>query len=117
MNIKFRMPKLNHNLKKSSMMKELLMTFIATTLSIVLTFGTAHYLDQKAKKDLGRQTAMMVIHDMDNTVKLLKELAKEEENESNTARYIIDHLDMIDSLEYDSICKVLQYISPFSDAD
>ncbi len=117
MNIKFRMAKLNHNLKKSSMMKELLMTFIATTLSIVLTFGTAHYLDQKAKKDLGRQTAMMVIHDMDNTVKLLKELAKEEENENNTARYIIDHLDMIDSLEYDSICKVLQYISPFSDAD
>ncbi len=88
MNVKFRMPKFNQNLDKSSMMKELLMTFIGTTLSIVLTFGTADYIDKKEKKNLGRQTAMMVIHDMDNTVELLKEFGKEEKNGIEMARYV-----------------------------
>ena len=61
------MPKMYQHFVRNSMMKELFMTFIGATLSIVLTFGTAHYIDLREKKALGRQTAMMVIHDMDNT--------------------------------------------------
>lgn len=110
MNVKFRMPKLQLNFIKSPTMKELLMTFIGTTLSIVLTFGTAHYVDEKNKKDLGRQTAMMVIHDMDNTIELLKQMSKTEQQINELSRYIIDHFDMIDSIDRDTIWDLTDYL-------
>ena len=109
MNAKFRMPKMQLNFIKNPMVKELLMTFIGTTLSIVLTFGTAHYVDQKEKKALGRQTAMMVIHDMDNTVELLKEYSKDEKKGLELARYVIDRYDTMDSISQDTIWGVIRY--------
>ena len=115
--VKFRMPKLRLTFIKSSMLRELLMTFIATTLSIVLTFGTAHFIDEKNKKALGRQTAMMVIHDMDNTIELLKALAKEEELANEMARYIIEHYDMIDSIDEDTIWTLSDYLTDDSNED
>jgi hypothetical protein len=109
--VKFRMPKVQLNFIKNSMFKELLMTFIATTLSIVLTFGTAHFIDEKHKKDLGRQTAMMVIHDMDNTIELLQSMAKEEEQANEMARYIIDNYEMMDSIDEDTIWTLSDYLT------
>ena len=103
------MPKLQLNFIKNPMVKELLMTFIGTTLSIVLTFGTAHYVDQKEKKALGRQTVMMVIHDMDNTVELLKEYSKDEKKGLELARYVIDRYDTMDSISQDTIWGVVRY--------
>ena len=110
MNVKFRMPKFNTNLDKNSMMKELLMTFIGTTLSIVLTFGTADYIDKKEKKNLGRQTAMMVIHDMDNTVELLKEYSKDEKKGLELARYVMDRYDTMDKIGEDTIWQVINFL-------
>lgn len=98
MNVKIRMPKKYQHFVRNSMMKELFMTFIGATLSIVLTFGTAHYIDLREKKALGRQTAMMVIHDMDNTVELLKELGKDEKENVELTRYVMDHYDTMESI-------------------
>ena len=54
MNVKFKMPKFGRKLTGGSMMKELLLTILGTTISIVLTFGTAQYLEdhqaEQAKK-------------------------------------------------------------------
>lgn len=61
------MPKFS-NFTKKSWLSELGMVFMGTTISIVLTFGTAHVIEQYEKKKAGRQMAIMVIHDMDNTV-------------------------------------------------
>ena len=44
MNVKFKMPKFDRQLTGKGWWKELALTFIATTISIVLTFGTAHSL-------------------------------------------------------------------------
>ena len=71
MNVKFRMPKFKGNQKSTNIVKELVLTTIATTISIILTFGTAHYFEQKQKKADARLMAMMVIYDMDNTAKQL----------------------------------------------
>ena len=92
------MPKMYQHFVRNSMMKELFMTFIGATLSIVLTFGTAHYIDLREKKALGRQTAIMVIHDMDNTVELLKELGKDEKENVELTRYVMDHYDTMESI-------------------
>ena len=45
MNVKFKMPKFRHDLTKKGWLKELLMTFLGTTISIVLTFGTAQLIE------------------------------------------------------------------------
>ena len=46
MNVKVHTPK---NQKMGSTMKQFLLSLVATTISIVLTFGTAAWLDDKKK--------------------------------------------------------------------
>lgn len=91
--------------------KELLMTFIGATLSIVLTFGTAHFVDQKQQREDARQMAMMVIHDMENTAQQFKDFAKSEERYYNSAQYLLEHLDQPDSLTIDSIYLFVAYVT------
>lgn len=64
MNVKFKMPKFGRALTGGSMAKELLLTTLATSISIVLTFGTAMWLEHRQKEKNRRQTAMMVISDI-----------------------------------------------------
>lgn len=110
MNAKFKMPKFGRDLTVKGWMKELLMTFLGTTISIVLTFGTAQYFEHKQKNADARLLAMMVIHDMDNTVGLLRRLAKEDVDGEKDARYVLDNLDKLDSLEYNLLSRAINYI-------
>ena len=64
MNVKFKMPKFEHDPKGKGWLKELLMTTLATTISIVLTFGTAAILERKQQEDNRRQITLMVISDI-----------------------------------------------------
>ena len=49
------------------------MTFIATTFSIVLTFGTAALIDKKQKGKDKRQMAMYVLYDMNRSIELIEQ--------------------------------------------
>lgn len=64
MNAKFRMPKLWNNPSAKGMLRELLLTTLATTISIILTFGTAAYLEHKQQQKNRRQITLMVISDI-----------------------------------------------------
>ena len=64
MNVKFKMPKFGRKLTGSSMLRELLLTTLATTISIVLTFGTAAFLEHKQQEKNRRQITLMVISDI-----------------------------------------------------
>ncbi len=64
MNVKFKMPKFGRKLAGSSMLRELLLTTLATSISIVLTFGTATWIERRQKEKNRRQTTMMVISDI-----------------------------------------------------
>ena len=64
MNIKLHTPK---SLKMGSgmgSMKQFLLSILATTVSIALTFGTAAILDGKKKQKEKREIVMMVMYDM-----------------------------------------------------
>lgn len=108
--IKVLMPKFEA-LKGISWAKELLLTFIGTTLSIILTFGTAHFVEQKQNREAGRQTAMMVIHDMENTADLFSEWEKDEEQYFNCAEYVLEHKDEIDAISEDTLQALTAYLS------
>lgn len=64
MNVKFRMPKLGKVTTKS-WARELLMTILGTSISIILTFGTAAWLDRRQQEKNRHQTAMMVISNIE----------------------------------------------------
>jgi hypothetical protein len=75
MNVKVRMPKFGKKMRtKKYWLKELLLTILATSISIVLTFGTANLIDNHHKKVAQRKMAMMVIHDIDETIRQMEQV-------------------------------------------
>ena len=117
MNIKFKMPKFWRRLEWSGMAKELVLTFIGTTLSIILTFGTAHYLEQKQLRADGRQTAMMLIHDMEDCAETMEQYVKSEEEEFKLSQYVIEQMDRIDSIAEDTLSGPYFYITKSAPTD
>ena len=53
-------------------LKDLLMTFLATTFSIVLTFGTAALIDKRQKEKNKRQMVMYVLYDMNRSLDMVE---------------------------------------------
>lgn len=49
------------------------MTILATSISIVLTFGSANLVESHHKKRAQRKMAMMVIHDIDESIKQMEQ--------------------------------------------
>lgn len=75
MNVKVRMPKFGKkpNVKRS-WIKELLLTILATSISIVLTFGTAYLIERHQKLAARHQMAMMIIHDIDESINQMEKV-------------------------------------------
>ena len=55
--------------RKVSSWKGFLMTLAATTVSIVLTFGTTAIIDRKKQNAEKREMVMMIMYDMRETLK------------------------------------------------
>ena len=117
MNVKFKMPKFGRKLTGGSMVKELLLTTLATTISIVLTFGTARFIEKRQAEQAQRQTAMMLIHDIDESVAVLESLAESEEKQKSAIQYVIDHYDQIDSLPKDTLYTALTMLGSIYNVD
>lgn len=114
MNVKFRMPKLG-NLNKKSWLSELGMVFMGTTISIVLTFGTAHIIEQYQKKKAGRQMAIMVIHDIDNTVQKFRSYALEEEANYKMVQDVMMNIDSRSTISEDSVTTLMRFLTVIKD--
>ena len=116
MKVKFKMPKFGNNLTGKGWWKELALTFIATTISIVLTFGTAQYFEHKQKVANGRLMAMMIIHDIDNTVETLTELGKEHVAMAKMAQDLMDNQDRLDAVFADTLERVQNYLVAYDNS-
>ena len=53
---------------KSSDTKQFLLTLLATTISIILTFGTSAVIDRRHKEASKKEMVMMIIYDFDKTI-------------------------------------------------
>lgn len=111
MNVKVKMPNFRKPKNGSSVTKELLMSVIGTTISIVLTFGTAYLIDNHQRKAEGRDIAMMVIHDIDQYVEIFREEAEEDTERHDLTMYVLEHIDSIEAIPSDTIDTVISYIS------
>ena len=90
--------------------RQLLMTVIGTTISIILTFGTSGIIEKNKKKTEGRQLAMMVIHDIDNTAEMFRRMSKDEKNSFTQAQYVLNNLDKTADIGSDTLNTVLMFV-------
>lgn len=116
MNIKFRMPHIGTKSKSGSVVRELLLTTIATTISIVLTFGGSAYFEQKKKKSDARLMAIMVIHDMENTALQLRMASEQTGQQAEPAHYVWENFYRLDDIGEDTLKLALSYIVEESSA-
>lgn len=100
MNTKFKLPKFGRNLTGGNMLKELLLTTLATTISIVLTFGTAAWIEHRQKEKNRKQTTMMVLCDIYVFEKQL------EQYDSVYVSNWKDALEKLQTLSHDSIMNL-----------
>lgn len=95
----------------TSLVKWLMTSIVGTTISIALTFGTSHIIENQKKNVEGRQAAMMVIHDMESYAELFRSLAEKETASHDLAVYVLDHLDNLNELSEDTLKEVAYYIT------
>lgn len=108
--MKLKTSAIRRHVTRNSTIKEMLLTTIATTLSIVLTFGSGQWIENWKERRDGRQMAMMVISDIDENVTAFKELAKWEEEHYELARYVERYLDQIEQVPEDTLLEAFQYL-------
>ena len=72
MNIKLHTPKSLKTGSGMSSMKQFLLSLLATSVSIALTFGTAAIIDYNAKQKAKREIVMMVMYDMYNSLQSIE---------------------------------------------
>lgn len=110
MNAKFKMPKFGRNLSSNGVLKELLLTTIGTTISIVLTFGTAHYVEQQQADKSRRLLAMTIINDIDQSLNITKRLIELEEEGRTVSFHLLDNIDRLDSIPSDTLYMFINYV-------
>lgn len=111
MNIKFRMPKFGQNSKLTGLAKELLTTIFATTISIVLTFGTAYWLEQRQAKKARKIMAMTIIQDIDMTLEAIRGRIEYEEQGFCISRYLMQNIGRLDSIQGDTLKRFFGYVT------
>lgn len=110
---KFKMPKFGRDLTVKGGVKELLMTFLGTTISIVLTFGTAAWLEKKEAENARRLLAMTIISDIDQSLEVVKNRLKYEDECSGISYYLMWNCHRLEEIGSDSIDAFLNYVTNF----
>ena len=90
---------INTNTNNSSDMKQFLLTLLATTISIVLTFGTSAIIEKHQKKAAKKEMVMMIIYDFDKTIEQVQVADSAFRLASKTEQEIALHPEYFDSLQ------------------
>ena len=89
---------------------QLLISIIGTAIGVGLTFAVNNRMDNRKKEENQRLMAIMVIHDIDESINSLKTLKENMETGYNAAMYVREHLDQLDSLPNDTLSLALSFI-------
>ena len=111
MNIKFKMPKFHRTLTNKSMWKELLLTFLATTISIVLTFGTAHLLDMRQRAKDRKMSALMVTGNVERFARVIDGLADDLMQRDTIASWLLGlPMDSLDKVPHHTMVEAVNAV-------
>lgn len=100
MNVKLHTPKTLKAGSGLSSAKQFLLSLLATTISIVLTFGTAAIIDHHKKEAAKKEMVMMIISDMDKTIEQVMVADTEFHEASRLEQEVAVHPELYDSLRF-----------------
>ena len=90
--------------------KQFLVTLLGTSIGVALTFTLNGVRESHKKERAQRLTAVMVIHDIDNTVEALKIIKKQEELRSTQVLLWQDKPDSLMTAPFDTVYSVLRWL-------
>ena len=99
MKTQYKTPKLM-NIRTSATMKQFLLSLLATTVSIVLTFGTSAVIDQRHKEKDKREMVKMIIYDFDKTIEQMQDASSAFEKAKQKQQELALHPEYFDSLRF-----------------
>lgn len=110
MNVKLHTPKSMKAGSGISTFKQLLLSFVATSISIALTFGTAAFLDKKKEEADKREMVMMILNDFDKSIAQLEALDSSAVAAFETQLSILEHPETfekrkIELINFEADCK------------
>ena len=84
--------------KPSSGTKQFLLTLLATTISIILTFGTSAVIDRRHKEAAKKEMVKMIIYDFDKTIEQMENASSAFEKAKQKQLELALHPEYFDSL-------------------
>ena len=100
----------NKNKERNIWLMQFLISVLGTAIGVGLTFGISHRIENKKKEQAQRMTAMMVIHDIDETIDKLRLMKVDVENGYYATMYTMEHLNQIDSVPTDTLYAVINFL-------
>ena len=91
--------------------KQFFVGVLGTAIGVGLTFFVSGLQQKRNKEHAQRLTAIMVIHDIDNTVEMLKSLKEEEDKDIRLIEAVQKMQDRFDSVPFDTLYQILNILS------
>ena len=86
--------------KPSSDTKQFLLTLLATTFSIILTFGTSAIIDRRHKAAAKKEMVMMILYDFDKTIEQVQKAESAIHQAKEVELEVARHPEYYDSLRF-----------------
>ena len=85
------------NIRSSATMKQFFLSLIATTISIILTFGTSAIIENRQKEKAKREMVLMIIYDFDKTMEQVQHADSLLQQASKAQQEVALHPECFDS--------------------
>ena len=82
-------------------------TVLGTAIGVALTFVVNGIVARHNKEQAQRLTAIMVIHDIDNSVKIVKDMKAAEESDGELLRFALKQRDRLEGMPFDTLYRIL----------
>ena len=90
--------------------QQFFITVIGTAIGVALTFVVNGIMERRNKAQAQRLTAIMVIHDIDNSIDIVKKMKEEEERNGELLRFALKQRDHLEGMPFDTLAGVLDVL-------